>query len=810
MVKFENGNIRISVRNLVEFILRSGDIDNRYGGRREKDAMQLGSKIHRKIQGRMGADYRSEVPLKLKIEYDDFYISVEGRADGIITPEKAGENEPEVIIDEIKSMYSDVSRLKEPVIVHKAQAMCYGYIYGMQNKLSTVGVRMTYVNIENEDVSEDEIKYFNYVFTIEQLEEEFMNIINEYYKWAKLVYDHMQLRNKSARELIFPFEYREGQRTIAVNTYKAIKNGIQLYIQAPTGVGKTMSVVFPAVKSVGEEIIDKIFYLTAKTITGTVAHQAYRILREKGLKLKTIAITAKEKICSNEKVLSGECNPVKCERARGHFDRVNKAIFDLITHEDDITREVITEYALRYNVCPFEMCLDASYFADAIICDYNYAFDPNAKLKRYFADGTKKDYVFLVDEAHNLIDRAREMYSATLCKENILEAKRILGARDKRTTGCLERCNKNMLEKKRMCGESMYVLLDSGADFILQVERAYSQLEKILEVYREFDGRDKILRLYFDMSHFLAMYDVMDEKYKTVAQIGDDGNFYIHLMCVNPSGNLRACMDTAISTVMYSGTLLPVNYYKLLLSGDTEDCAIYINSPFSKEKRLIAIGNDVSTKYTRRGNREYERIADYIWRIISAKSGNYMVFFPSYRFMEDVRVIFMEKYGYNITENNINISCQSQGMTEEEREEFLGLFDNGKDNVLAFCIMGGIFSEGIDLANERLIGTIIAGTGFPQVCMDREIIKNYFDEQGMNGFDFAYRYPGMNKVLQAAGRVIRTVDDVGVILLLDDRFLNSDYKGLFPREWDDRKTININQVDDIVNGFWKQKNSEKK
>mgnify|MGYP001034355476 CR=1 FL=1 len=803
MVKFENGNIRISVRNLVEFILRSGDIDDRYGGKREKDAMQLGSRIHRKIQGRMGADYRSEVPLKLKMEYDDFYISVEGRADGIITQKEPGENQPEAVIDEIKSMYADVSRLKEPVLLHKAQAMCYGYIYGTQNKLSLVGIRMTYVNIESEDVNEEEIKYFNYVFTIEQLEEEFMAIVNEYYKWARLVYDHMQLRNKSAERLAFPFVYREGQRTIAVNTYKAIKKGVQLYIQAPTGVGKTMSVIFPAVKSVGEKITDKIFYLTAKTITGTVAHQAYRILREKGLKFKTIAITAKEKICPNTALT--ECNPVKCERAKGHFDRVNKAIFDMIEHEDDITREVIEEYALRYGVCPFEMCLDASYFADAIICDYNYAFDPNAKLKRYFADGTKNDYVFLVDEAHNLIDRAREMYSAALCKENILEAKRILGTRDKRTTGCLERCNKNMLEKKRMCGESMYILLESIGDFILQVERAYSQLEKILEVYKEFDGRDKILKLYFDMSHFLAMYDAMDEKYETVARIGDDGNFYIHLMCVNPSGNLKACMDTAISTVMYSGTLLPVNYYKLLLSGDTEDFAIYINSPFSREKRLIAIGNDVTTKYTRRSGREYERIADYIWSVISVKRGNYMVFFPSYRFMEDVRVIFMEKYGHNIAETNINISCQSQGMTEGEREEFLGLFDDGRDNVLAFCIMGGIFSEGIDLANERLIGTIIAGTGFPQVCMDREIIKNYFERQGMNGFDFAYRYPGMNKVLQAAGRVIRTVDDVGVILLLDDRFLNGDYKSLFPREWEDRKTVNINQVNDIVNEFWNGK-----
>lgn len=792
MVKFENGNIRISVRNLVEFILRSGDIDNRYGGRRDREAMVLGGKIHRKIQRAMGAEYAAEVPLKIKLLYERFYISLEGRADGIITPITKGENIPDVIIDEIKSMYADVNEIHEPSMIHKAQAMCYGYIYGIKNNLNLIGIRLTYVNIDTE-----EIKLFEENCTMEYLAQWFEGLMGEYLKWANLVYDHREKRNKSAGQLEFPFPYRSGQREIAVNTYKAIRMGKELFIQAPTGVGKTMSVIFPAVKSIGENITDKIFYLTAKTVTGTVAHQAYRILREKGLIIKTLAVTAKEKICVMEET---ECNPVKCPRARGHFDRVNEAIFELISHEEDITREIILRYGEKYNVCPFEMCLDASYFADAVICDYNYAFDPVAKLKRYFSEGASGEYVFLVDEAHNLVDRAREMFSAGLCKERFLEAKRIIGVRDKRTTGCLERCNKNLLEKKRECGNNMYMLLENIEDFIIKAERLHSQLEKILEVYREFEGRDKVLQLYFDVSSFLSIYDTIDDGYRIVCQIDERGEFHIRLMCINPASNLKACMDMAVSTIMYSGTLLPVNYYKLLLKGNTEDYAIYVDSPFDSKKRLIAVGSDVSTRYTKRGADEYEKVAAYIDMVVSARKGNYMVFFPSYKFMEAVKVIYEE--GYRDTQD-IYVISQSPGMSENEREEFLGMFkETSQKSLVAFCIMGGIFSEGIDLVNEKLIGTIVVGTGFPQVCMEREIIKEYFDERNMNGFDFAYRYPGMNKVLQAAGRVIRTVDDVGVIVLLDYRFLSREYEGLFPREWADRKKVSRHTVSDEVKKFW--------
>ena len=402
--------IKISVRNLVEFILRGGDIDNRRGSISDKDAMQAGSRIHRKIQKQMGGDYRAEVVLKKCFEMENYEITVEGRADGIFTEAET------VYIDEIKGIYKDLFYLKEPIGVHKAQAMCYAFFYGEEIGAEKIGVQMTYVNFETE-----EVKRFTEVFELESLREWFADILKEYKKWTDYQYEARRVRQESIKGIEFPFPYREGQRKLAVSVYRAVERKKTLFLQAPTGVGKTMSTLFPAVKAVGEELVEKIFYLTAKTITRTVAEEAFLILRERGLKFKTVTITAKDKLCFLEE---RECNPEVCPYAKGHYDRVNNAMYDLLTNEQNADREVILSYAKKHEVCPFEMSLDVSTFVDGVICDYNYVFDPNVKLKRYFAEGVKGEYIFLIDEAHNLVERAREMYSATLCKEELLEMKR--------------------------------------------------------------------------------------------------------------------------------------------------------------------------------------------------------------------------------------------------------------------------------------------------------------------------------------------------------------------------------------------------
>ena len=780
--------IRISVRNLVEFVLRSGDLDNRRSQGGKKEAMQAGSRLHRKIQKRMGADYRSEVALKHQVREDEFSILLEGRADGIIT-ETSG-----IVIDEIKCIYMDVERLEEPDPVHLAQALCYGYMYASEQDLDSVGIQLTYCNIETE-----QIRRFRQAKTREELEEWFQGLIHEYVKWARYLYHHSIRRTECLKELQFPYAYREGQKELAVSVYRSIARGRNLYIQAPTGIGKTLSCVFPSLKAIGEGYGEKLFYLTAKTITRSVAEETFELLREREkLYFSTVTITAKEKLCVLEKP---DCNPVACPRAKGHFDRVNDAVYEI---------------------------MDISSWVDGIICDYNYVFDPNVRLKRYFAEGEERgNYIFLVDEAHNLVSRAREMYSAVLIKEELLAVKRILKGIPEagKVLKLLERCNRRMLDLKRL-GETepfsdeadMELAFEGGARMVLgehyrmhpdvkllslELMGLFGEMEVFLNENSEFDDRETVLDLYFKIRDFLYVSDRLDENYRIYSRLLADGSFMVKLMCVNPSRCLRECLDRGVSTVFFSATLLPIRYYKELLSGSQEEYAVYAKSPFQADKRLVLAASDVSSRYSRRGRTQYERIADYIEGVIGGKTGNYMIFFPSYQFLFQVQKVLEERQEQG--KLKFEWKAQSSNMSEEEREEFLLSFkEEPKESFAGLCVMGGIFSEGIDLKEERLIGAIIIGTGLPQVNPEQEILKEYFDEQGEGGFDYAYQYPGMNKVMQAAGRVIRTVNDKGVIALLDDRFLLPEYVALFPREWERYTVVNRFNVKQAVDDFWGQ------
>lgn len=775
--------VRISVRALVEFVLRSGDIDNRRSGAAQKDAMAAGTRIHKKIQKRMGGNYRAEVPLKYTVldEEEDIELLVEGRADGIF------EEDGIVTIDEIKGVYMDLERLAEPVAVHMAQAMCYGYFYCCDRDLDGVRIQLTYCNLETE-----EIRRFHEDRSKEELEVWFRSVIHEYFKWAIYLCHHELQRNQSISGLEFPFPYREGQRDLAVAVYKTISRKKRLFIQAPTGIGKTLSTIFPAVQAMGAGKASKVFYLTAKTITRTVAEEAFRILRSRGLVFTAVTITAKEKLCPMEKA---ECNPEACPYAKGHFDRVNEAVFDILHLEQEMDRETVLRYAEKYRVCPFEFCLDISSWTDGIICDYNYVFDPNVRLKRYFADGASGDYLFLVDEAHNLVSRAREMYSASVYKEDFLEVKRIIKGKSPRLERQLDRCNKLLLSMKRECGD--WQLLEDVTGLTAGIMTAFSYMETFMEEFPEFPERETVLDFYFCLRDFLNVYEELDGHYRIYEENREDGSFLVRLFCVDPSRLLSRCMDQGASTILFSATLLPVRYYKTLLSGNQEDYAVYVNSPFPEENRLLMVAEDVSSRYTRRSPSEYRKVADYIRIVTQSRPGNYMVFFPSYQYMGEIEEILEEE------PLKADLLVQGQGMGEAEKTEFLEEFEKERSHSLAaFCVMGGVFSEGIDLKEERLIGVIVVGTGLPMVCVEQEVLKGYFDETEEKGFDFSYQYPGMNKVLQAAGRVIRTPGDRGVILLLDDRFLRRDHLELFPREWEHFQVVNRGNAARCLEDFW--------
>ena len=774
--------IRISVRSLVEFILREGDIDNRVSGSMEKDAMLLGGKIHRKIQSRMGTNYTAEVPLKIQMPCDGFVLQIEGRADGVL------KDDGKVLIGEIKGILRSLEHLEAPVPVHLAQAKCYAYIYAVQNSLKCIDVQMTYCQMETE-----EIRRFCQEFEFQELQTWFQDLVTQYEKWAKFEIEWRNVRNDSIRQIEFPFPYREGQRDLVASVYRTILRKKKLFIQAPTGVGKTMATVFPAVRAMGEGLGEKIFYLTAKTIMRTVAEQAFSLLKEKGLLYKTITLTAKEKICFCEEA---ECNPDACPYAKGHFDRVNDAVFDLITHSGDWSREVLEEQAKKYMVCPFEMSLDVSNWADAVICDYNYAFDPQAHIKRFFSESGKEEYLFLIDEAHNLVERGREMYSASLYKEDLLEVRKLVKAEDPKLAKRLSECNQQFLELKRECEH--YQILKSVSHIALKLMNVLSKLEDYLEECKDAEKKKRVLDFYFAVRSFLNIHDIMDENYVIFSEMMEDGRFQIKLFCVNPAANLQNYLEQGSSTIFFSATLLPVHYYKKLLSVEKDDYAVYAHSSFPQENKFLFIGTDVSTRYTRRGESTYQRFARYIAVMAEQKKGNYMAFFPSYRFLEEVHTCFLE-----CVDHEVDSICQVSYMDEEQREEFLEEFEREREkSLVAFCVMGGIFSEGIDLTEDKLIGAVIAGTGLPQVCTEREILKQYFNAADMDGFDYAYLYPGMNKVLQSAGRVIRTESDRGVILLLDDRFREMRYREVFPREWQQYQLGSVKNLEQEIRTFW--------
>ncbi len=784
----EKLKVRISVRNLVEFILRSGDLDNSRGSSGDKEAMLKGGRLHRKIQRSMKGNYQAEVSLKRESEYEDVIIQVEGRADGIFT------EDGEFWIDEIKGTYGNLQAMEVPVPVHRAQAMCYGWIYGEKEGLSQIGIQMTYSHLDTEDT-----RRFREIFSMEELKNWYQKLLDDYHKWISCSLSWKKERNASMKDLQFPFPYREGQREIVSGVYHTVSSKKTLFVQAPTGVGKTMSAIFPSVRAIGEGKGETLFYLTAKTITGTVAWEAFHTLRENGLKFKVTAITAKEKLCFLD---SPECTPEKCPYAKGHFDRVNDAVYELWTTEEVYSREVIRAHAEKWQVCPFEMCLDLSVWVDGVICDYNYAFDPNVHLKRFFGENISGDYIFLIDEAHNLVERGREMYSAEISRQTLFTLRKKIRKHFPKLARALDKASRQMLELEEdlKASQNPYQVLSNPGVLPVTFLTISGELEEILEEKNlEEELRKEILEFYFVVRDFLNVSELVDENYVVYAECFGENDFRLRLFCVNPAANLSEYLKKGRSAVFFSATLFPMLYYRELLTTETDAYGIYVQSPFSAKNRRILIGSDVSSRYTRRNHTEYRKIAEYISRCVWQRQGNYMVFFPSYRLMEDVYQVYEEEFSVDW----VRCIRQNSDMTEREREEFLEEFQSREGTLVGFCVLGGIFSEGVDLTGESLIGAIIVGTGLPQIGSEREILKEYYDRKKQSGFDYAYRYPGMNKVLQAAGRVIRTKEDRGVILLLDDRFLGRDYGEIFPREWKDRSSCRLNTVEEAVSRFWR-------
>ncbi len=811
--------VTVQVRELVEFVLRRGGL----GGEREfvgRDRSLAGIRGHQRVQRSRPEGYRKEVTLSHDIEREELVLRVQGRIDGLMV------RPDDVLIEEIKTVQGVWDGVAEPL--HWAQAKCYAWIYAEQEGLREVAVRLAYLELKSGKLTE-----FVERFSFEELGGFFEGLTAEYLGWVRDQRQWQVARDASIQALGFPFScYRQGQRDMAVAVYRTIAEGGRLFLEAPTGVGKTMSVLFPAVKAMGEGRLERIFYLTARTVGRTVAERAFAELRAAGLRLRSLTLTAKEKAC----VFQGQaCDPQVCPLASHYYDRRKPAMREVLACME-INRPVLEAAGQRHQVCPFELSLDVSSWVDAVVCDYNYVFDPKVYLRRHFSE-KQGDYVFLVDEAHNLVDRAREMFSADLESREVSEASRAVRSAVPRCARALGRLNSAL----RRLGKGVVPEVSSrepveateeldlfsprrtpeptvpeahgvsqngrGADhaeahwtrelpteLVQLAEEALNEAEVWLAQNQAAEFREGLLDLYFRLNTFCRTAELYDARFATI--IEHRAQVKARLFCVDPSFLLGQALKRGKAAVFFSATLTPIDYYRDLLGGSPEDSLLQLPSPFPAENLAVLVAGGIQTHFKAR-DRTLDDVAQAIGALVVERPGNYLVYLPSYQYLVSVRNRFQALFP------GIRILSQEPGMPEAGREQFLAAFSARREGTLAgFAVLGGIFGEGIDLAGDRLIGAVVVGVGLPQLCVERDLIREYFDERTGAGFDYAYTFPGMNRVLQATGRVIRSETDRGVILLIDARFNQPRYRRLFPAWWQAHAIGRPGQLRQTLGRFW--------
>lgn len=759
--------VRISVRNLVESILMTGDIGSEVRIL-SPDRAEEGSRVHRlhqKKQLEENSAYQKEVFLKQEFEYEDLAITVEGRADGLV---------PGEYLEEIKSTYLDAKALESyENPLHWAQLKFYGYMYLVREGLASIRLKLTYFQIDTEETVSFETEH-----TLEDLTAFVDHVIDLYGELKQLFFRWRAERNASLSPAAFPFPaYRPGQREMAVSVYGTIREGRRMFIQAPTGIGKTISAIYPSVKALGEGKTDRIFYLTPKGTGKQIGEESVDLLRRDGARLRSLTLTSKEKICFMEEA---NCNAEDCPYARGYYDKIHGALKDLLQNEDSLSRAVLEAYAKKHTVCPFEYSLDCSLYADIIIGDYNYAFDPRVYLRRFF-DEKSEGITFLVDEAHNLLDRARSMFSAELSKDVFDTAAKDFG----RLSVDIADAAAGVSAQLGLIGQALpesgrAMWQDYDAALLAKAETFRGACEKYLQDEEADDDpqeRQAVLEVFFTILGYLRITELYGKGHLSYA-VKQGQQITYKLFCIHPGENLKMASQRADSIIFFSATLTPMDYYMDLYGGDGQDYRMALPSPFPKENLTVFCDYKVDTRYKVRA-KSLLPISDNLAAMLRYKKGNYTAFFPSYAYMRQAYDVFLAAHGAHF-----DVKIQEPGLSEADRSLVLAEFDAVRErSFLYFMVLGGVFAEGIDLKGERLIGSAIIGLGYPQLDYERDLIMAYFDEEKGEGFHYAYTYPGLNKVTQAAGRVIRGEDDQGIILLMDTRYRRPDVFRLLPPGW---------------------------
>ncbi|RLC05793.1 MAG: ATP-dependent DNA helicase [Deltaproteobacteria bacterium] len=775
----KNTVIHISVRDLVERFVRVGDLTS---GVFIPDRATAAIALHQRIQQSRPEAYESEVVISHICESGPWAIHISGRIDGIFRyPDR-------IVLEEIKTTIQNPKESGDADNPHHwAQLKLYAYMISMEYELESVDTCLTYAQLHSKVTWE-----IQRTFSRTVLEEFVAPLILRLVRRTEGIQHFQTLRDQSIGSLKFPFEEcRRGQQHMMEEVYQAIVDGDQLLVQAPTGIGKTMAVILPALKTLSQGKIDRMFYLTARSTGKQVAEEAFGILMDQGLRLKTVTLTAKEKICFDA---AAECNRDECEFAKGYHDRIDEAITSAL-EIDCLSRDVMEKIARKYMVCPFELSMELSDLADCIICDYNYVFDPQANLRR-FLSRPREAYLFLVDEAHNLVDRSREMFSAEIRKQAFLDLRRRIKKALPEVYSALDKVNKRLLRFMKASPDKAQAFAETELpeDLWVALSDFVKACEKWLVLNRDASFREILLELYFGVTRFLKVTELFDASYAVCCErFAKD--FRVRLFCIDPSSSLSRVLEKGRATIFFSATLTPTEYFQKTFGCGEASSGLVLASPFPRENLCVMVSN-VSTLFRNRRNTK-EMVAGLVRSLVSQKIGNYLIFFPSYSYMTMVVRSFETLFP------EFETLVQTPRLTEVDREHFLQKFSRHNSSTLVgFAVMGGVFGEGIDLVGDRLTGAAVVGVGMPPPNLERELINAYFAEQYDAGYEFAYIFPGFNKVLQASGRVIRSETDRGVVLLIDRRFASRNYQSMFPDDWNPTGVHDPGDISQVLEDFW--------
>lgn len=773
--------IELSVHELVDFVLRKGDIDSRSFN---SITMQEGTRIHNIYQSKQGSNYLKEYPLKGIFSYEDSLVYLSGRSDGIILEEVP-------IIEEIKSTNCDLnSFFKENEEWHLGQAICYGYLYAIEKDLDKVKIRLTYISQVNNDILKK-----NYCYKTDELLAKIHQYFDVYFQFARIIETRKNKRNESLSKLRFPFSNtREGQMELIDFTKEAIENADSRFAEASTGIGKTMATIYSTLSYLKEDKLDKVFYLCPKNTNFDNAAKALEILNKEGYLLSFTEIRARSKMCPYK--LEKACNPDDCPLTVGYYSKLKDVLRDCLVHENLLNSEIIDKYAKKYDVCPFELSLDFSVYTDFVVCDYNYAFHPISYLRRFFEVPDKTYRIFaLVDEAHNLIDRARDMFTVTFSEEDYKNLKKELkGYRSPEINKILRKINQDLrLFKQFEFNDQPIILEQLDSKFIQHITKLRSEIN-VLETdnpkLKLKKGKDFLIDLY----KFIVINDLLNDGFKIILDNKYD-NLTIKLFCIDPSSFINKSLFHFLGTLFFSATLTPIDYFQKVNLNRDGFKTISLPSPFNPNNFFLIINDNISIKYKDR-DKTLEEVVKEINIFVSKKVGNYLIFVPSFEYSRKIEKYFI---------NDSRFVFQTATMTNKDKDEFLANFkENPQESRVGVCVISGSFAESIDLTGDRLIGVVVVGVGLPQVNFENNLVKDFYIQKEMNGYEFAYMNPGINKVLQALGRVIRTQNDKGSALIIDSRYAQSHYFSILKDRYKNYTKIkDSNGLIKALNSFYK-------